>query len=186
VVTHTQTDQRGPRRQRRRAWAKSTILLAQGADPYAVSVARCRLSTRLLARVRSLDLDRSLAAGAQPDSSALLSLRAGELQSAAHRRRLADGFRRRLAASRRDAHPFDRQIPLARAEIRRCAALVDELVDALESAVPADLRGIARASLLLCEGNSPLYAGASTIALEPVLREAIDALSLAPSVPAPK
>jgi hypothetical protein len=154
----------------------TTVLLVEGPDLRAATVARCALPTRLLARLRSPGLDRRLAAGASPDSDALLSLRAHELESVAVRRRLAAGYRLRLSASRRSPHPVDRQIPLARAEIRRCGALVEELAALLESATPADPRGVARASLLLSEGNSPLYARASSALLETTLREAIGAL----------
>jgi hypothetical protein len=154
----------------------TTILLVEDPGLRATSVVRCGLPTRLLARLRSHDLDRRLAAGASPDSEALLSLRARELEGAAVRRRLATGYRLRLSASRRSPHPAERKIPLARAEIRRCGALVEELAALLESATPADPRGVARASLLLTEGDSPLYDRVRSATLETTLREAIEAL----------
>jgi hypothetical protein len=164
------------RRRLLRGTTSTTVLLVEGPGLDGASVARCGLPTRLLARLRSHDLDRRLAGGASPDSGALLSLRARELEGAAVRRRLAAGYRLRLSASRRSPHPADRKIPLARAEIRRCGALVEELAALLESATPADPRGVARASLLLTAGDSPLYAGTRSAALETTLREAIEAL----------
>jgi hypothetical protein len=160
---------------------KTTILLAQERDPYALSVSRAGLRNRLLARARSFELDGRLSAGANPDSSALLSLRAMQLQSPANRRRLAGGFRGRLSASRRAAHPIDRHVPLARAEIRRFAELIEELADRLDAPDPADPQGIARASLLLREGNSPLYTGAAAGELGPALRRTIDQLTVLPA-----
>jgi hypothetical protein len=162
----------------------TTVLLVEGPGDGAASVARCGLPTRLLARLRSHELDRRLAAGASPDSEALLSLRARELESVPVRRRLAAGYRLRLSASRRSPHPADRSIPLARVEIRRCGALVEQLATLLESGTPADPRGVARASLLLTEGNSPLYARANSATLETTLQNAIDALPPAADAPA--
>src|SRR3974390_2759960 len=105
----------------------TTILLSHNAGRRSVSIHRPTVPTRLLARLHSVDLDRRLADGASPDSSALLSLRAQHLQSLANRRELARGFRRRRAAARREPPPFDRQVPLARTEIRRHAKLIEEL-----------------------------------------------------------
>jgi hypothetical protein len=158
----------------------TTILLAQGRDPYGVSVSRAGLRNRLLARARAFELDGRLAAGANPDSSALLSLRARQLESRANRRRLARGFRGRLSVSSKSPHPFDRRVPLARAEIRNCAGLIEELAERLEAPEPADPQGIARASLLLTNGNSPLYTRATE--LGPALRKTIDQLTVPPTI----
>jgi hypothetical protein len=159
----------------------TTILLSHDAGRRSVSIHRPTAPTRLLARIHSVELDRRLADGANPDSSALLSLRAQHLQSLASRRALALGFRRRLAAARRAPHPFDRRVPLARAEIRRNATLIEELATRLEAREPADPRGIARGRVLLCDGSSPLYSRASETELGWALQRAIDGLTLPPS-----
>jgi hypothetical protein len=159
----------------------TTILLSHDAARRSVSIHRPTAPTRLLARLHSVDLDRRLADGASPDSSALLSLRAQRLQSLASRRALALGFRRRLAAARREPHPFDRQVPLARAEIQRNAKLIEELAARLEAHEPADPQGIARGSVLLCDGSSPLYRRSSETQLGQALQRAIDELTLPPS-----
>jgi hypothetical protein len=160
----------------------TTILLSHSAGRRSVSIHRPTASTRLLARVHSVDLDRRLANGASPDSSALLSLRAQHLQSPSSRRALALGFRRRLAAARRAPHPFDRRVPLARDEIRRHANLIEELAARLEAREPADPRGIARGRVLLCDGSSPLYTGSSEAELGQALQRAIDELTLPESL----
>jgi len=154
----------------------TTVLLSRASRPYELSVVRIRPHMRFLVRVHSLELDRRLAAGASPDSSAQLSLRAQQLQSSTTRRRLASGFRARLAVARRQPHPINRRIPLARAEIDRCSELIGELADRLDSAEPVDSRGIARAHVLLSEGNGPLYVKAVAGTLGPTLRRTIEEL----------
>jgi hypothetical protein len=154
------------------------ILLAKGADPFAISIARTGPGTRLVSALRASELDRRLAAGANPDSSALLSLRARQLEKPANRRRLALGLRRRLSASLGAPHPTDRRVPLARAEIRQSAELIEELAALLEAPQPADPQGIAQASVLIGEGNSPLYRQSQRGVLAPALRRVIDSLAL--------
>jgi hypothetical protein len=183
MIRHGEIERVGHRRRLPRLRGNATVLIAEGTSLRTVS--HRRLPTRLLLRLRAHELDRRLAAGAGPDSSALLSLRAQELQSLVHRRLLGAGLRRRLAVSNLSPHPFDRQVPLARAEIRRSGALVDELAAILEATDPADTRGIARASLLLREGNSPLYVKHGSVSLDVALREAIDAMSTSPTISPP-
>jgi hypothetical protein len=140
------------------------------------------VDTRLLAWLRASELDRRLARGANPDSNALLSLRARQLEKPTNRRRLAKGLRRRLSASQGPSRPTDRRVPLAREEIRRCAELIEELAALLEASGPVDPQGVARASVLISEGNSPLYRPSLSGLLAPALRRAIDSLALPPGI----
>ena len=154
----------------------STILLARSDDSYTLSVVRCPPWARPLARLRSYDLDARLARGESPDSNMLLSLRAQQLQGAAGRRSVARAFRRLLSTARRAPHPFDRRIPIARAEICECQGLIDELITLLESGVPVDPAGTARANQLVCHGDSPFYRPGVTGALEPALRAVMSSI----------
>jgi hypothetical protein len=162
--------------------AMSTVLIADRFDPYALSVQRCSPWTRLRARIGSFELDVSLAEGASPDSSVPLSLRARALHSSAKRRRLARSFRKLVAKSYEPRRPFESHVPLARSEIVESQALVEELIELLESGDPLDVTGIARAALLLTESSSPLYRPSVAGALEPALTRVIETLATQPEV----
>src|ERR1700683_1579862 len=138
------TSAKRPRRAIRR-----THLLFDSGDPYTLAVHRLGPRSRLLAWLHSTELDRELARGASPDSTALLSVRATRLQSLGHRRMLASGYRGRLTVSRREARALD--MPLARAQVRACAELIEELAALPDAAHPARVAAIARAGLLLSE-----------------------------------
>ena len=160
----------------------TTILLSRKDDSYTLSLVRCPPGARLLARLRSYELDSRLASGESPDSSMLLSLRAQHLVRPAGRRSVARALRRLLSSSRRTPHPIDRRIPVARAEIFECRELIEELAALLESGLPTDAASVARANLLVCSGGSPLYRPGVTGALEPALLAVIDAIE-PPEVP---
>lgn len=57
----------------------STLLLTDENDPSCIITERSRVRTRMSAFLRTRALDRALAAGASPDASAALSLRAHTL-----------------------------------------------------------------------------------------------------------
>lgn len=161
----------------------TTVLITNGVDPDALCLSRCQLRLRLLAWLRSSELDELLASGVSADSSVLLSLAAHSLHSAVTRRRLARELRRVVAESARTHHPFDSPLPLARAEIQRSQDLIQELADALECSKPVDQRGVAQAKLLLRYGDGPLYNPQSEGSLRECLQEAIDSLSVPPTHP---
>jgi hypothetical protein len=160
----------------------ATVLLSRGTDRPLVSISRARMRTRVLARIHAVELDRQLAAGASPDSSEMLSLRAQQLNSVESRRQMAAGFRLRLRAARRAPHPLDRRLPLARAQIRRCADLIEALASRLEALEPADPRGIASGHVLLSDGRSPLYTAHADVELGQALEQALEQLALPPSL----
>lgn len=157
-----------------------TLLLADGGDPYAPAIRRLGPRTRLLVTLHSHELDRWLAGGASPDSSAELSVRAGRLQSLDHRQALASGYRKRLTVAGRNPHP--KAIPLARAQVRDCAELIEELAGLLEAGGPAEVAAIAQAGLLLSEPTSPIYVKAPESVLDGALRRLITQLQAPPAV----
>ncbi len=160
-----------------------TALIADGRDPYALSVRRCRFYVQVLAWIDSYRLEQKLASGVSPDSDVLLSLHAQTLNSAATRRRLARSYRRFVVESTRIPNPRGAPVPLARREILRSRDLVEELAEVLERCEPVDTRGLAQATLLIRDGSSPFYGPELVGALRPLLREAIDRLSAPPTIP---
>jgi hypothetical protein len=107
---------------------------------------------------RAYDLDRELAAGANPMQSDELSLRVGQLGSARTRGRLTYGLRRAVDVADRPSDPL-RTPPHAirRAEIRANKELLLELAAGLRRSGPLGVEGLAMASLLVGEAPSPLY-----------------------------
>ena len=120
---------------------------------------------RVLARCAATRLDRQLAAGASPESSASLAARAIQLTSMKFRHDLAASMQRILAAagdpppampSRAAAAPPPR-LPLSRAQISQLAGPLARLAGYLAAPGPVPVQGVAMASQLLGDATSPLY-----------------------------
>jgi hypothetical protein len=138
-----------------------TLVLTSAADPSRVSARRVRVHERLLARWRAFALDRALADGVSPDSSAVLSLRAERLISRATRADLARSIRHLIADAQAEA---DGPSPLGDPHVRACSRAVRRVADQLELLArrlldpdPVDAAGVARLDLLLRDGAGPLY-----------------------------
>ena len=142
----------------------------------------------LAARVYASRLDRALAAGACPDDSVALSLRARQLARTPLRRELAGSVQRVLAAA--GLAPAGRladrgglggqlrlPVPVCRDRVRDCAADFGELTGALLTAGPVSPRGLAQARMLLCDATGPLYHRASADDLRARVRSAVRQLS---------
>lgn len=160
----------------------TAVVLVRGPDPGAISLHRCRLSERLAVRMCAGELDRRIAAGACPDDSAALSLRAHALIGAPSRRRLARALRQLVAEAREPFGPFHPAVPMARREIRDTEDLIEELADVLESRVPLAARGIARLSVLITDGGSPFYFQGRPGALRSALEVTLQTLVAPPAV----
>jgi hypothetical protein len=120
---------------------------------------------RVLALCAATRLDRQLAVGASPESSARLAARAIQLTSMKFRRDLASSVQRILAAagdppavmpSRAAAAPPPR-LPLSRAQVSLLAGPLARLAGDLAAPGPVPAQGVAIASQLLADGTSPLY-----------------------------
>lgn len=123
---------------------------------------RLRPWHRVLARCAASRLDRELAAGVSPETSALLAARAMQLTSDKTRRSLAASVRRILAAAGdpaavtvMTARPA--RLPLARGRIRQSAGPLARLADYLAAPGPVPAQGVATVSQLLADGAGPLY-----------------------------
>jgi hypothetical protein len=158
-----------------------TVLLAHDPELDAAWARPCRLRDRLRARVCALGLDRSLAAGASPDSGVLLSLRAEELMSMRNRRSLACALRRVVSEAAQPVPPLGSALPLARRDIRRHRRLIHELADVVERPRPVELRGLAAVEVLLKDGAGPLYNAGRFDALGTRLRALLQTLSAPPA-----
>jgi hypothetical protein len=125
---------------------------------------------------RSSALDRELAAGVDALTSDELSLRAGQLQSAKSRTRLACGLRGAVNLSGR---PFDPLVLppslMRRSEVQSNKALLLELAERV-TAAPVSTEGLARTSVLIADDSSPMYCGSAGPPLRVAAFEALVAL----------
>jgi hypothetical protein len=126
----------------------------------AAAVERARrvgLVERFAARWAPWQLDQALSRGADPASSGALAARAAVLVRPATRRRLAASVRGAID----DAHRRDRveasMVLVARTAVRGASPALRALAAALEAEELVAARGVARARLLLADGQGPLY-----------------------------
>ena len=158
----------------------STLLLTDNASPGCVRTEHDRVLTRAWTRLHASPLDRALAAGASPDSSAALSLRAHALIGAAARRDLARSIRRLVEAARHPFNPLTHSMPMCRRKAVASADTLLELADRLTSGDPVDARGVAMLRLLLIDGGGPIYHRPAANDLDPALAAVIAALEPSP------
>jgi hypothetical protein len=134
---------------------------------------------------RSVHLDRALAEGRSPLQCPQLELRAQQLASARLRWSLADAVRGVVSKAERTSTaptlvpllllPLAAPVCAAGMPVAAREALLD-LADALTDPACTSLQGIARASWLLCDAGSPLYARLPATTLQRIARAAIAAL----------
>ena len=109
-------------------------------------------------RWRARELDRQLAAGADPMQTNQLSLRVGQLGSSRSRRRIACALRGAVALAERDAYPGTAFAPpIERAAVRASGGILLEIAERLLSCEPVGARGVAMASQLIEDRRGPLY-----------------------------
>ena len=131
---------------------------------------------RLWARLRAFRLDSDLAAGASPEASVALALRARMLVRTRHRRDLAASADRVLATATQPAYSRRLPVPVCRDRVRDCSEDFGELIRRLRAAGPVPVRGVAKAVVLLGDASGPLYHPATADDLRTRVRDAADAL----------
>jgi hypothetical protein len=132
---------------------------------------RLRCSTRW----RASELDRHLAAGADPMQSDELSLRVGQLGSSRSRRRIACALRAAVALAEGHAYPVTLAAPpIGRAAVGASGGLLLEIAERLLSGEPVGIQGVAIASQLIEDRRGPLY---RDDAARPLSVTAFDALA---------
>jgi hypothetical protein len=117
---------------------------------------RQSLPVRVRTRWRRNRLDEELARGADPDTTAQLSLRAAQLRSPAERSRLANALAEALGDAR-GGTPVTLKVQPQRAEVRAAADELLGLVGRLRNDQPVSVRGAAMAARLLSDRTGPLY-----------------------------
>lgn len=135
-----------------------------------------RGSARMRAGVRRRQLDAALAQGADPWSAGDLLVRAARLGSWPERRRLAAGIARLLELA---AHqwPTSRHLQIRHRVVLENRNSLFALADRLEQPAPVEIAVVARLSLLLSDGSSPVYEGGrDPAALAEVTAECVHAI----------
>jgi hypothetical protein len=150
-----------------------------------LTLRRLRPWHRLLARCAAARLDRELAAGASPETGALLATRAMQLTSVKFRLDLAASLQRILVAAGQEpagmpspagaVHPP--RVPLGRARISRSAGPLATLAGSLATPGPAGAQGVAMVSQLIADGAGPLYREAGGDDLGTLIEKMTQALS---------
>jgi hypothetical protein len=139
---------------------------------------------RVLAVSQAARLDRALAAGISPETSACLAVRAVRLTSTEFRRGLAASLRRTLVAvgesalvpaPLRVARPP--LVPLRATGIGPAAPLLAELANRLLEPGPVPVRGVAMVTELLSDGHGPLYHERARDDLSALAERAVQALT---------
>jgi len=134
---------------------------------------------RLVARLSATRLDHALAAGASPDSSTSLALRARLLVRPKTRLSLARCVQRVLAEGLRPIpRPGMGPVTLRPDTIRNASDELDALIERLLQPAPVSAHGVAQAYVLLTDGGGPLYFPSARQDLREVTHRAV--LSLEP------
>ncbi len=125
-----------------------------------------------------LKLDRELARGVDPTASPELALRAEQLQRPKVRERIARGMDRltTLAFADPGRQVGPAMLPFRYQRVKPNLELFGELAEALRSAGPHAVQGLAMASTLLEDGRGPLYASDPPEKLEDALDATISKL----------
>lgn len=111
--------------------------------------------TALRCRLRRNAIDRELAAGADPDSSECRHLRASELTGESNRKALAAAYERHIVAAT-SFPPLD-VVPVNWRGVRAATPRLDRLAQRLREDRGVRAQGVARARLLLADGDSALH-----------------------------
>lgn len=154
----------------------ATVLLTDRCNPQCVRSERANARVRLSACLHASRLDRELAAGASPDSSIALSLRAQALIGSSARARLAGYVERLLDEAGRPLAPLAPGVRISPRTLRASRPTLLRLARRLVSPEPTDARGVAYAGVLLTATDGPAYDSHAEDQFEPALRAAIAAL----------
>jgi len=104
-----------------------------------------------------MELDRRLAAGANPLASPALARRAAMLLTQRSRRRLASGLEKVVLEAERPQPRFSAAVPVQRGAVLGARSELFLLAAALRSAPDPEPRGIATVAVLLSDGGGPIF-----------------------------
>jgi hypothetical protein len=129
---------------------------------------------RIRARLHARALDAALAAGASPESTTRLALRAERITSPAARDQLARSLERILIAAARPGGLRPTPLTLCRRQVVANAADdLEALIARLRSPGPLAARGAAQVIALLSDGAGPLHLGTTEPDLRAATRQAL-------------
>jgi hypothetical protein len=111
----------------------------------------------LKARLRHTALDRELASSADPTTSALLAVRARQLTDARTRDGIATSILNVIATADNAAARFSASVPVRWDAVLAAREPLTALAERLRSAGPVWAHGVALASQLILDADSPLY-----------------------------
>jgi hypothetical protein len=141
---------------------------------------RPSLWVRLRVRWQRRELDAALAGGANPVTTEELALRADQLSEPATRARIAAGIENLFRLATDGPGPgATTAMVVASFDPHRVAAnraRLAALAERLRGPEPHDVRGLAMASVLLEDGDGPLYARTTVDELEPAVSRTMAAL----------
>jgi hypothetical protein len=140
------------------------------AGPGPLIVHPAGLTSRLLARLFGLSLDRRLAGGEAPESGHLLAIRAQQLVALRWRRELARHWEHLLEVAGRPSRGGTRAT-LCRDRIVAARAEVRDLAMSLRAPLPVPAAGVAAAHILLTDATGPVYNRRNGTALTVQLRD---------------
>jgi hypothetical protein len=118
---------------------------------------RVRAWDRVRARLRAARLDAALAAGASPDASVELSLRARALTSTASRQAFARALLTLITRAIEPPAVVPLRVPARRARVLDASWQLERLEQSLLGRGPVSVRGVALTKVLLSQGDGPLY-----------------------------
>jgi hypothetical protein len=119
------------------------------------------LLVRIWTRALRHKLDRELATGADPNANDLTRERSRQLLTEENRRSLAARLRALMEDADSEPRLFSSRVPIARQAIRDSRWDLEEVIERLTTPTYLCPQGIARLSLLLEEGTSPLFGPAT-------------------------
>ncbi len=174
-LTHQERRRAGERTRGVRDRVRAVVPLVHRAERLAAAAALSPV-VAVGARMRADQLDRALAAGADPAAGALLARRASQLTIRRIRAGLALALEAHLAEARGPRKRTSAAVPLRRSEVLYAAPEIRRLVGRLRDDREIRAQGTARVRRLLTDGTSPLYAHSPPGTLAKAVAAAVDSL----------
>ena len=158
-------------------WVRTSQAAAGESGPPSVA-GGARARDRLAARFLAHSLDQALAAGAPPEATPALALRARRLIALPYRRSIANAYCRIVSEAQHAGRPFRLSVVPNPTRVATASAELIRLVEALTRTGPVAPRGVAEARLLLADGTGPLYDTGSEASLRECVARAAGDLEL--------
>jgi hypothetical protein len=138
---------------------------------------RAGLWQRLAVCLHAARLDREIAAGASPDVTVALALRAQALVRMSVRHGLAKSVQRIVDSSTGTTVSGRPRVPLCPDRVADAREELQGLIELLQTPGPVAAQGVARARALLSDGSGPLYHRGSRDDLRTRVHQTVDALN---------